>query len=228
MLKARLELIEDRNQLSTTLKKVKKPEVFDHLVRSLNDMPTMESKSRLLSVLSLVPQQSLVFAMNLCKVQDKLFAEISEGALGQGSLDQESLSLLVQVAGLIQTQHLQAMARGEAVGELMVSLIIPFIQYVGEKQDLIVKEISNSPRQQECINELKNAVVSLFKLNILQHGCLMDQDEQVICDIFRLYLQLQSGLLKSSQERLKSLFIELANDRVFTGAHLALVLRKTV
>lgn len=136
--------------------------------------------------------------MNLCKVQDKLFDEISEGALGQGSLDQESLSLLVQVAGLIQTQHLQAMARGEAVGELMVSLIIPFIQYVGEKQDLIVKEISNSPRQQECINELKNAVVSLFELNILQPACLKDQDEQVIYDIFRLYLQLQSGLFKSS------------------------------
>ena len=136
--------------------------------------------------------------MNLCKVQDKLFDEISEGALGQGSLDQESLSLLVQVAGLIQTQHLQAMARGEAVGELMVSLIIPLIQYVGEKQDLIVKEISNSPRQQECINELKNAVVSLFELNILQPACLKDQDEQVIYDIFRLYLQLQSGLFKSS------------------------------
>ena len=136
--------------------------------------------------------------MNLCKVQDKLFDEISEGALGQGSLDQESLSLLVQVAGLIQTQHLQAMARGEAVGELMASLIIPFIQYVGEKQDLIVKEISNSPRQQECINELKNAVVSLFELNILQPACLKDQDEQVIYDIFRLYLQLQSGLFKSS------------------------------
>ena len=84
--------------------------------------------------------------MNLCKVQDKLFAEISEGALGQGNLDQESLSLLVQVAGLIQTQHLQAMTRGEAVGELMVSLIIPFIQFVAEKQDLIVKEISSSSR----------------------------------------------------------------------------------
>ena len=93
----------------------------------------MTCKSRLLSVLSLAPQQSLVFAMNLCKVQDKLFAEISEAAMAQGQLDPESLSLLVQLAGLIQSQHLQTIGRGEAVSELMVSLIMPFIQYVAEK-----------------------------------------------------------------------------------------------
>ena len=91
-----------------------------------------------------------------------------------------------------------------------------------------MREISGSPRQHECIGELKDAVVSLFERNILQQACLKEQDEQVICDLFRLYLQLQSGLLKASQERLKSLFIEQANARVFTGAHLALVLRKTL
>ena len=70
--------------------------------------------------------------------------------------------------------------------------------------------------------------MGLFQRNILLESCLKDQEEQVISDTFRLYLQLQSGLLKGSTSRLKSLFIDQANAKVFTGAHLAMVLQKTV
>jgi len=47
----------------------------------------MTSKGKLISVLSLVPQQSLVFAMNLCKVQDKLFTEVNEATQKKGKME---------------------------------------------------------------------------------------------------------------------------------------------
>ena len=52
--------------------------MFAHLVRSLAAYPSFSAKSKLISVLSLVPQQNLVFAMTLCKVQDTLFADLNE------------------------------------------------------------------------------------------------------------------------------------------------------
>ena len=51
----------------------------------------MMCKSKLISVLALVPQQSLVFAMNLCKVQDMLFAEVNEIVLKKGKLEPDCL-----------------------------------------------------------------------------------------------------------------------------------------
>lgn len=105
MLKVRLELVQDRNQLGTTLSKIKKLEVFEHLVKSVSDCPTFGAKSKLISVLGLVPQQSIVFAMNLCKVQDALFAEMNEQAERTGKIEQDELSLLVQLAGLVASQH---------------------------------------------------------------------------------------------------------------------------
>ena len=51
-------------------------------------------------------------------------------------------------------------------------------------------------------------MVSLFEKNVLKEACLKDQEDQVVKDIFRLYLSLQGGLLKGNNERLKSLFIE--------------------
>lgn len=96
LLKVSMELIQDRNQLNTTLTKVKSQEVFEHMVRSLEYYPTFRSKGMLLSVLSLVPQQTLVFAMNLCKVQDKLFAEINEETSKTGKIEQDCLELLIQ------------------------------------------------------------------------------------------------------------------------------------
>lgn len=86
-----MELVQDRNQLQTTLAKVKNQQVFEHLVRSLSEYPTMTSKGKLISVLALVPQQTLVFAMNLCKVQDKLFAEINEIAIKKSTLEPDCL-----------------------------------------------------------------------------------------------------------------------------------------
>ena len=77
--------------MQTTLAKVKNQEVFEHLVRSLSDYPTMMCKSKLVSVLALVPQQTLVFSMNLCKVQDKLFAEVNEIAIKKGKLEPDCL-----------------------------------------------------------------------------------------------------------------------------------------
>lgn len=70
-------------------------------------------------------------------------------------------------------------------------------------------------------------IVSIFEKNILHDTCLVGQEDKVIQDIFRLYLSLQAGLLKSSNERLKSLFIDQANNKKFTGAQLAMVLEVT-
>ena len=56
LLKVRIELIQDKNQLSTTICKIKNQEIFERLVRSLSDYPTFTIKSKLVSVLSLVPQ----------------------------------------------------------------------------------------------------------------------------------------------------------------------------
>ena len=104
----------------------------------------MAAKGRLISVLALVPQQSLVFAMNLCKVQDKLFAELTEQAAKAGALDFEGLNLVIQLAHLVSTQHSQALKRQQAAPELMVSLVLPFVQYVTDKQESITREISSS------------------------------------------------------------------------------------
>ena len=93
--KVKLELIEDRNQLGTTLNKVKNQEIFEHLVRSLSEYPSFISKGKLISVLSLVPHQTLVFAMNLCKVQDKLFAELNEHTAKTGKMDSSYVTLLI-------------------------------------------------------------------------------------------------------------------------------------
>jgi len=78
--------------------------------------------------------------------------------------------------------------RQEAVPELMISLIMPFVQFVAEKQDIIMREMSTSIKFQECITELKDTIVGLFQKNILLEVCLKDQEEQVISDTFRLYL----------------------------------------
>ena len=95
LLKVRLELVQDRNQLSTTMSKIKKQEVFEHLVKSVSDYPTFGAKSKLISVLGLVPHLSIVFAMNLCKVQDTLFAEMNEQTERTGKIEQDQLSLII-------------------------------------------------------------------------------------------------------------------------------------
>jgi len=69
--------------------------------------------------------------------------------------------------------------------------------------------------------------VSLFEKNIIVEICLKNAEDKVIKDIFKLYLGLQSGLLKGSNERLKSLFINSANQKLFTGSQLAMVLTQT-
>lgn len=74
-------------------------------MRSLNDLPTFKSKGKLVAVLSLVTQQTLVFAMNLCKVQDKLFAELNEHTSRTGKLDLSFVTLVIQLAKLIASQH---------------------------------------------------------------------------------------------------------------------------
>ena len=109
----------------------------------------------------------------------------------------------------------------------MVSLVLPFVQFITDSQEVIQREISTSVEFQHSIAQLKDMIVSIFEKNILHDTCLTGQEDKVIQDIFRLYLSLQSGLLKSSNERLKSLFIDQANNKKFTGAQLAMVLEVT-
>ena len=54
LLKNQTEIVQDRNQLSIALTKVKQTDIFDQLLRTLTDYPTFYCKSRLLNVLSLV------------------------------------------------------------------------------------------------------------------------------------------------------------------------------
>ena len=142
-------------------------------------------------------------------------------------MEQDSLTLLIQLAGLVQSQHSQSIRRAEAAPELMVSLVLPFVQFITDSQEVIQREISTSVEFQQSIAQLKDMIVSIFEKNILHDTCLAGQEDKVIQDIFRLYLSLQAGLLKSSNERLKSLFIDQANNKKFTGAQLAMVLEVT-
>jgi len=64
---------------------------------------------------------------------------------------------------------------------------------------------------------MKDAIVNLFEKNIVVEICLKDAEDKVIKDIFKLYLSLQSGLLKGNNDRLKSVFINSVNQKLFTG-----------
>lgn len=101
---------------------------------------------------------------------------------------------------------------------MMVSLILPFLRFVTQCQEHVQSEISSSVDFQAAIAELKNVVVSLFEKNIILEACLTGIVDQEVSEIFKVYLSLQNGLLKGSNERLKSLFINSANEKLFSGA----------
>ena len=80
----------------------------------------------------------------------------------------------------------------------MASLVLPYLSFIAEKQELLRRELVSPVSFQESVAQLKNIVVSLFEKNILTEASLKGQEDRVIMEVFKLYLSLQSGLLKGS------------------------------
>ena len=47
-------------------------------------------------------------------------------------MDEDCLALLIQLAGLISSHHQQSIKREDGAPELMVSLVVPYLQFITE------------------------------------------------------------------------------------------------
>ena len=52
-------------------------------------------------------------------------------------MEQDCLTLLVQLAGLVASQHQRTIKRESAAPEIMTSLVLPFLQFVTDSQGLV-------------------------------------------------------------------------------------------
>jgi len=133
LLKNQTEIVQDRNQLSIALTKVKQTDVFDQLLRTLTDYPTFYCKSRLLNVLSLVQQKSQEFETNLGAIQEEIFTQLTEAGTRNGHFNNEHLTLMLQISNLVSTVQ----STSEGAHEAMASLILPFLNFCATNSDLL-------------------------------------------------------------------------------------------
>ena len=74
LLQHQSEIVQDSSQLKTFLDKTKQQDLLEIVLRTLLDLPTYEMKGRLIEVLSLPNEHSMVFSLTLADILNRLFS----------------------------------------------------------------------------------------------------------------------------------------------------------